>query len=235
MNLFFSLLPTLVNTLAILLGAVVGLSMHGRVSERFRLILFQAIGLTTLIIGVQYASQTREIPILALSMIFGGLLGEALKIEGRLDLFGERLKTRLGYAGESKFTEGFMYASLLFCVGAMTIVGSFQAGVEQNGDLLYTKSVLDGHVAIFFAGTLGIGVLASAGTVLAVQGLLTIVFMGIGSGIPEPVVREISAAGGLLIIGISLNLLEVCKIRLGNLLPSLVFAGVFVWLKSFLF
>lgn len=230
----YGLFPTVVNAVAILLGSLIGLSFHGRVSERYRTILFQAIGLVTGMIGIQYAIQTREVPLLAFSMILGGLLGEWLNIEAFLHSLGDTFQRWMGHR-ESQFTEGFVYASLLFCIGAMAIVGSFQAGVERKGDLLYTKSLLDGHVAIFLAGAMGAGVMLSALTVFVVQGVLTLLFLAIGSGLPANILTEISAAGGLLIMGISINLLEIGTIRLGNLLPSMFFAGLLVWGKYFIF
>ncbi|MDX9753514.1 MAG: DUF554 domain-containing protein [bacterium] len=228
--LFHALLPTFVNTLAVLAGAGLGLWLHGRMSARFKTVLFQAIGLATAIIGIQMAIPTREVPLLALSMILGGLLGEWLNIEENLKRLGDRMQSLWGGEG-SAFTEGFVYASLLFCVGAMTVVGTFQAGVQGNGDLIYTKSLMDGHVAIFLAGAMGAGVLASAGTVLVVQGLLTVLFLLCGAGFPAPVIAEIGAAGGLLIMGIAINLLEIGHVKVGNLLPSMAFIAIFVWLK----
>ncbi|HXK95774.1 MAG TPA: DUF554 family protein, partial [bacterium] len=130
-----------------------------------------------------------------------------------------------------EFIDGFVNASLLFCVGAMSVVGSFRAGVEGNGDILYTKSMLDGHAAIFLAGAMGAGVMASAVSVLGFQGGLTLLFIAFGRGLPDFVIREVGAAGGLLIVGISINLLDVGKIRAGNLLPAMLLAGILAWMQ----
>lgn len=223
--------PTLVNAIAVFAGSAIGLWAHGRVPERFRTIMFQAIGLVTLLIGFRDALQTQNIPMLALSMIFGGLLGEALDIEKQLGRIGEGLKHLFAKDGDSSFVDGFVYASLLFCIGAMTVVGTFRAGVEGDGEIIYTKSLLDGHVSIFLAGAMGAGVMASALTVLGVQGALTLIFMAAGRGLPPEVISEVAAAGGLLIVGIGLSLLDVVKVRLGNLLPGMFFAGVFAALR----
>jgi uncharacterized protein len=226
--------PTLVNTAAVLIGSLIGLSFHGRLSSRFKRILFQAIGLSVAIIGMKEALKTQDVPFLAFSMILGGLVGEWINIEEQLKCLGNRCKSLFNQENDSTFTEGFVYASLLFCVGALTVVGTFQAGVNGNGDLLYTKSVLDGHVAIFLAGAMGVGVALSAGTILLVQGTLTLLFMAFGAGLPEPVLTEVSAAGGLLIMGIALNLLEIAEIKVGNLMPGMLFAGMFIWIKTLL-
>lgn len=221
-----SLLPTFVNTLTVLAGSGVGLLLHGRIPQRFRVILFQTIALVTLIIGLKDAMACQNIPMLALGMIAGSMCGEALKIEQRLEGIGDWLRRRTGAGGDSRFVDGFVSASLLFCVGAMTVVGALEAGVERNGEILYTKSLLDGHAAAFLAGALGAGVMAGALTVFTFQGALTLVFMAVGAQLPDAAVREIGAAGGLMIVAISLNLLELATIRVGNMLPGMVFAGL---------
>lgn len=223
------MIPTIVNAVAVIIGASIGLAFHGRISERYRTILFQAIGLVTILIGMKDAMQTRSIPLLALSMIAGGLIGEAIDLDKRLNQVGEWLKHRIAKPGDHQFVDAFVYASLLFCVGTMTVVGSFRAGVQGDGEILYTKSLMDGHAAIFLASGMGAGVLASSLTVLIVQGGLTLLFMMTISDLPELVVTEVSAAGGLLIAGIGFMLLDVVKIRLANLLPSILFAGLLAW------
>ncbi len=225
------MISTLVNTLAVLLGSAVGLGLHGRIAERFKVILFQSIGLITLIIGLRDAFKTEDIPILALSLILGGLIGEGLNIEGRLEAVGAILKRWMRVEGDSQFIEGFVAASLLFCTGAMTVVGTLKAGVEGNGEIIYTKSLLDGHAAIFLAGAMGAGVMASAATVLFFQGGLTLMFMLVGANLPDYVITEIGAAGGLLIVGISINLLNIGKVRVGNLMPGMLFAGLLIWIR----
>lgn len=223
------MLPTIVNAVAVLIGAAIGLLFHGRTPERYRIILFQAIGLVTLLIGMKEALQTQSVPLLALSMIAGGLAGEALAIERRLEGVGTWLKTRLASEGDSQFVDAFVYSSLLFCVGALTVVGTFRAGVEGDGELLYTKSLLDGHAALFLASAMGSGVMASALTVLGVQGALTLAFIAAGTALPEPVIAEVGASGGLLIVGIGLRLLDIADVRIGNLLPAMFFAGLLAW------
>lgn len=226
------MIPTLVNTVAVLIGSSIGLLLHKRISERYRTILFQAIGLATIAIGLKDALRTQELPLLALSMIAGGLLGEWINIEKRMQELGGILKRVMGRDEDSRFVEGFVFASILFCSGAMTVVGCFRAGVEGNGDLLYTKSVLDGHASIFLAGAMGIGVLASSFTILFFQGILTFLFMAGGSALPDYIITEVGAVGGLLIVAISINLLELGRVRVGNLIPGMFIAGILVWIKN---
>lgn len=225
------MVPTLVNTLAIVIGAGLGLLLHDRLTERFRLILFQGIGLSVMLIGLLEALKSQEILLLALSMMLGGVVGEWINIEQRLENLGAWLKTTFAQEDNPEFIDGFVYSSLLFCVGALAVVGSFRAGVEGDGTLLYTKSLMDGHGAIFLAGAMGAGVMASAFSVLAFQGTLTILFILVGSGMPPEVINEIGAAGGLLIVGIAINLLEIQTVKVGNLLPAMVLAGLFTALK----
>ncbi len=229
------MLPTLVNALAVIVGSSIGLLFYGRLSQRFRLILFQSIGLTVLMLGLRDALASQELPLLALGMILGGLLGEGLNLEQQLERLGAFLKNLFKQKDDSQFIDGFVYASILFCVGAMTVVGTFQAGVNHNGDVLYTKSILDGHAAIFLAGAMGGGVMASSLTILTLQGTLTLFFFLVGSTLPEYIITEAGAAGGLLIAGIAINLMELAKIRLGNLFPGIILVPLFVWLKHILF
>lgn len=225
------MIPTIVNTIAVIIGSSIGLLFNRHLTDRFRIILFQAIGLTTAVIGLKDALKTDDIPILALSAIAGALIGEWLNIEGAMESLGVKLKRWTGRDDDSQFVDGFVFASILFCTGALTVVGTFEAGVLGNGDKIYVKSILDGHAAIFLAGAMGAGVLASAGTVLAFQSTLTLLFMLWGAGLPDYVITEVGAVGGLLIVGISINLLDLGRVRVGNLLPGMLFAGIFVWLK----
>lgn len=225
------MLPTVFNTVTVFIGASIGCFMHHYISERYRTILFQSIGLSTLLIGIKESLHTTEIPLLAFSMIGGGLLGEWLNIEERLKGLGGWLKRWFGGQDDSRFLDAFVYASLLFCVGAMTLVGTFRAGVLGDGELLYTKSVMDGFAAMVLASGMGSGVAASAVFVLLFQGSLTLIFMLWGNQLPEYIVTEVGASGGLLIIGISINLLNVGMIKIGNLIPGMVLTGLLVWVK----
>ncbi len=226
-------MPTFVNTVAVIIGSLTGLALHNKLEERFRIILFQVLGLLTILIGLRDAMGSEDIPILALSLIAGAMMGEYMKMEEYFSHLGKWLYHAFAIKSRG-FSEGFITASILFCVGGMTIVGSFQAGVNANGELLYTKALLDGHAALFLAGAMGYGVLFSALTVFIVQGTLTLLFMFTGSFISPELITEVTAMGGLLILGIGLNLLGIVNIRTGNLLPALIFIVVLSWGKTYI-
>ncbi len=220
---------TLVNVGAVLAGSFIGLAVGARLPERIKRVLFTALGLATLAIGLGMAMKSENIILLIGSLALGGILGEVLDIEGRLEALAERLKARLtpgGGSGEDarRFAAGFVTASLVYCVGAMTVVGAIREGVSGNPDILLAKSMLDGVASIAFAATLGIGVAFSALTVLVVQGSLTILGSQFKFLMEGAVLRELSATGGLLILAIGLYLLEIKQISVANLLPSLGFA-----------
>lgn len=216
-----SFLPTIVNTLTVITGALIGVWFHKLLEERFRELIFQSLGLITVLIGVRDAMGSQHIPLIALSLILGAIVGEAINIEKHLKSIGIWLHKTTTHQDE-RFVDGFVNASLLFCVGGMTIVGSLQAGVNANGDILYTKATMDGLAAVFLAGAMGLGVLFSGITIFVVQGSFTAIFYLIGSQIPSTTVTELSAIGGLMILAIGFNLLGVTKIRVGNLLPGLM-------------
>ena len=216
-------LPTgaLVNAAAIILGSGLGMALHGRFAERFRRIVFQGLGLCVLLIGLQMALTGKNALILIFSILLGGLLGEALGLDHMFEFLGERAKAAL-HSKNPAFTEGLITASLIFCIGAMAIVGSFDEGIRGDATVLYTKSILDGFASIALASTYGSGVLFSFIPVLLYQGGLT-VFAGVFQEHFSPlVISQLTATGGLLILGIGLTLLDIKRINLSNLLPSLL-------------
>jgi len=216
-------LPTgaLVNAAAIILGSALGMALHGHFPERFRRIVFQGLGLCVLLIGLQMAFTGKNPLILIFSILLGGLLGEALRLDRVFEVLGERAKATLRSANPD-FTEGLITASLIFCIGAMAIVGSFDEGIRGDATVLYTKSILDGFASVALAATYGSGVLYSFIPVLLYQGGLT-VFAGMFQEHFSPlVISQLTATGGLLIMGIGLTLLDIKRINLSNLLPSLL-------------
>jgi uncharacterized membrane protein YqgA involved in biofilm formation len=217
---------TIVNTSAILAGGLVGLAAGQRVPERLKTILMQALGLSTLIIGLQMALSARNIVPIVGSLLLGALTGELLRIEDGLEWIGRWLKKR-ARSDSSTFVIGFVTPSLLFCTGAMVVVGSIQDGATGNATILYTKAMLDGVASIAFASTLGIGVLFSALSVLAVQGSITLLASKLAFLQQPAVLGPITGAGGLLIVAIAVNLLNIAKIKVGNLLPALFYAVLF--------
>ncbi|WP_176724208.1 DUF554 domain-containing protein [Desulfoplanes formicivorans] len=211
---------TLVNASAIALGSVVGLVLRGRFPERIRIVSFQGVGLCVLVIGMQMAFDMKNALMVIIAVLLGGILGELLRLE---ELF-ERLALCLKGMIRSKnplFTDGFISASLIFCIGAMAIVGSFDEGIRGDHSVLFTKSVLDGFTSVVLATTYGVGVLFSAVSVLLYQGVLTLFATSCQSLFSPDIIAQLTATGGVLILGIGINILEIKQIRISSMLPSL--------------
>jgi uncharacterized membrane protein YqgA involved in biofilm formation len=222
-------LGTIVNVDAVLAGTDVGLLIGGRLPERLRTTVLDAIGLLTICVGVAGFLETRNAVFVVFALVIGTLLGELLDIEGRLDAVGERLKRRAAREGDDRFVLGFVTASLTFCVGALTIVGSLRDGISGDNQLLIVKSALDGVVAVVYSAAFGWGVAFSALTVLVVQGGFTLLGVFAGDAfLTTRMVAELEATGGVLIAGIGLRLLELRPVRVASMLPALVVAPVLV-------
>lgn len=217
---------TLVNASAILLGSTVGLSAGNRISPGIKGILMQALGLAVLVIGFQMAlSGTGLIPAVA-CLLLGGITGEMLHIEDGLEWLGLHLKDRFR-SDSATFVQGFVSATLLYLTGAMTIVGCIQDGTVGDASTLYLKSLLDGVASVALSSTLGIGVLFSSLSVLIVQGGLTILASHIAFLQEPEVLESITVTGGMIIVGIGINLMDIKKIRVGNLVPAVVYAALY--------
>ena len=214
---------TIVNAGAILVGGLIGLAAAGRIPERVKTILMQALGLSTLIIGLQMALSAREVIPIVSSLLLGALTGELLRIEDGLERIGRWLKKR-ARSDSSTFVTGFVTTSLLYCTGAMVVVGAIQDGTTGNATTLFIKAMLDGVASIAFASTLGIGVLFSAASVLLLQGSITLLSSNLAFLQQPAVLGPVTSTGGLLIVAIAINLLNIAKIRIGNLLPALFYA-----------
>jgi uncharacterized protein len=212
---------TIVNAVAILAGSGIGLAAGSRLPERLQRIITTGLGLSTLLIGVQMALKVQNILVVIASMVLGGVAGELLDIEGALEQVGEQLKS-WSRSGSGTFVIGYVTASLVFCVGPMTIVGSLQEGISGNADLLYTKSLLDGAASVAFASSLGIGVSFAAVTVVLLQGTLTLLGAKLAFLLRPEVLSELTATGGLLIVAIGLFLLDIKRLPVANLLPALL-------------
>ena len=218
------MLATIINVALVLLGSALGLAFKNRISDRFASILTCALGLCVLGIGISGMIGTADTLCVIVCMVVGTLLGEALNIEKRMDGLGDLLRRKL-IRGESnsRFVEGFVNASVLFCVGAMAINGSMQAGMLGKYDILITTGVIDGVTSITFAAAMGVGVAFSTIPLLLYQGGLTLIFALVGQGMDPAVVTEMNAVGGTIIVGIALNMLGLPKekIRVGNMLPAI--------------
>ena len=210
---------TFVNALAIVAGSLLGLLLRGGILRAYADTVMQGVGLAVLLIGFKGAMAS-EAPLLVIGCIAaGGLLGEAMGIEDRLERLGDWMERRFA-RGDDGISRGFVAASLLFCVGSMAIVGSLESGLTGNHQTLFAKSVLDGVSSVIFASTMGVGVLFSAGSVLVYQGAVTLGAALIKPLLSPPVVAQMSAVGGLLIAALGFNILEFGKIKVGNLLPA---------------
>ncbi len=227
---------TLINTVTVILGGSLGLLLGHRLPERIRETVMHGLGLVTLVIGVQLALDTENVLIVLASVLVGGILGEWWGIEERLEGLGHWLERRLtkGVAqGDTiPLSRGFVVASLLFCVGPMTILGSLQDGLTGDFSLLAIKSMLDGFASLALASTLGVGVPLAALTVLTYQGSLTLLAASLEPLLTDPMIGELSATGGVLIIGISILLLDLRRLRVANYLPSLLIAPIIVALLT---
>jgi len=214
----------LINAAAILLGGGLGLLFRGRISPRISENIIRALGLVVCMIGISGALEG-DIMLMAASLALGALTGELLDIDGALNNVGSWMQKRLGRSDKnSTFTEGFVAATLLYCVGAMAIVGSINSGLLNDQSVIITKSILDGVSAVFFASSLGVGVLFSAGPILLYQGSIELFAGFLQNALTSDLVTQISAVGGVMILGIGFNLTLGAKIRVANLLPGFLFA-----------
>jgi uncharacterized membrane protein YqgA involved in biofilm formation len=233
------MIGTIINVAAILVGGSLGLLFGGRLPERLKATVIAGMGLFTAVTGIKMFLETQNSLVVLGSLVIGALLGEWWKIEAGLQRLGEMLENRFdrGSNGRSStygnFVRGFMTASLLFCIGPIAILGSIQAGLTGDTNLLVIKSVLDGFAAMAFASTLGVGVLFSAGMILVYQGAITLLAAQLNALVTKPMMAELTATGGVLLLGIAISsLLEIKKIRVGNFLPALVIAPLIVWIIS---
>jgi hypothetical protein len=220
---------TIVNALAIIAGSLIGLRIPS-LRPGIRATVLQGMGIALLVLGAKMALQTQHVLLLISSLAGGGVLGEWIGVEERLQRLGRWLEAKVGGGGASPVAAGFVTATLVFCVGAMAILGSLDSGIRHNHDILYTKSMLDGFFSIIFASTLGVGVLFSAAPVFLYQGAIAVIAALFVSHIDlagiAGIIREVSAVGGVLIIGIGMNILEIKTIRVANLLPTVAVAAV---------
>jgi len=219
---------TIVNVAAVIAGALVGRWAGRYLSEQMRKTLMAGLGLAVLLIGLKLAIQSQQVMIVIGSLILGGLIGEVLGIEKRLEAFGLGLQKR--FSGTGKIAEGFVTASLLYCVGAMAIMGALQEGMGEKPTILYAKAALDGVASIALTSTLGIGVLFSIFPLALYQGGITLATGLTKSILTEPVIVEMNAVGGLLIIAIALDLMGIKRLPVGNLLPAVFVSVGLLWM-----
>lgn len=225
---------TLINVGTVLLGSTIGLLIHSRLPERYTKIMFQVFGLFTIFLGIKMALETNNIMVMIFSLLIGTLLGEWWNLEKGMDRLAGFIKRKVKSKNE-KFSEGFVTAFLVFCMGSMTILGAIEEGLGDKPNLLLTKSLMDGFSSMALASALGIGVLFSVIPLLIYQGGLTLFAAYISDILSPEVVAELSAVGGILLVGLGFILLDIKKIRVMNMLPSLVIVVFLaIWLPPLL-
>lgn len=211
---------TIFNTIAIIIGGLIGTIFKEKIPSSLQKLLMDALGLICIPLGIEMAIKGEKFLALVFSIVIGGIIGETLKIHEALESFSIKIEKKFTKE-QNTFAKGFLTATLLYCIGPMTIMGSLQDGLGQSPQILYTKSLLDGTASIALASALGIGVIFSAFSVLVVQGSITLFAKFISPFFTTIIVQEMTAVGGILIIGIALNLLNIKQIKVANLLPSL--------------
>lgn len=208
------------NALGVFAGGIIGMFMKKGLPKRFGDSIMYALGLFTLGLGIMFFMESKEIMVLIFSLVLGTLIGELIDIEKRLENLGDSLQSKFKGTG-GRFSEGFVTASLLFCVGSMAIMGSLQSGLSGNHEVLYAKTVMDAVSSIIFAAAMGFGVALSAVPVLIYQGGLTLAASVVAPYLSDAVVSEMTAVGGVLLIGLALSILDIKKVRVGNMLPGI--------------
>ncbi len=222
---------TIINAIAIIIGGGLGLLFRKGFPERSAQTTLQVLGLFTMVSGVSMAIQGREFIMILISLVAGAVLGEWANIEGRLERFGGWLEKRF-HVTEGSPAKGFIYASLLFCVGSMAIVGSITDGLKGDRSILVTKAVMDGIISIPFAASMGFGVLGSALPVLIYQGGITLLASKLQSLFTPEMIRELTSVGGVIVMGIGINILGLQKIRVGNFIPALLLIILLIYVKA---
>ena len=212
---------TIINAVAILIGSAIGIFLNTKLPERFIKIVFQGIGLFTLFIGVYMALKTNNLFFMIISIVLGGIIGEGINIEKYISKFGDKIKNKFK-SKNSRFSEGMITAFLLFCMGSVTILGAIEEGLGGEPNLLLAKSVLDGVSSVALAAALGFGVAFSIVPLLIYQGGLTILASYFGDYFSETIINELTAVGGLMLIGLGLTILDIKPLKILNMTPSLI-------------
>ncbi len=236
------MIAVLVNTITVFLGSAIGLLFRNKISENFTKAVIAALALVTILIGLDGALDTANILCVIVCMVIGTIIGERIQIEKRIDGAGEFLKTKLlhGKASENRFTEGFVTACIVFCVGSMTIMGSLESGIHGNHSIIYAKSALDFVSSMMFAAAMGWGVPFAALFVLVFQGALTMLAGMVSPLLSSYVVTEMSAVGGTILAGMGINMLDISPKRLSvaNMLPAILLPIAYIplaeWIQSLL-
>lgn len=231
------LLGTIVNGLLIIAGTLLG-RLLTRIPENMKATVMHGIGLAVMVLGLQMGFKSANFLIVILSLVIGAVLGEAWKLEDKLNSVGDWLERKIGSKGEGSISQGFVTATLIFVIGAMAIIGALDSGIRGDHDVLYTKAIIDGFTALILTTTLGIGVLFSAIPVVLYQGIIALFATQIDKFIPQALmdsfILELTATGGVMIFAIGLNMIGLTKIRVANLLPGILVTGVLVTISHYM-
>ena len=215
------MIGSLINAAAVIIGGVLGLIIHSRLPKYITRTTFQAIGLFTIVLGVNMAIQTTQYLAMVISLVLGSIIGSALDLQSAVKKIGNYLKQKTK-SNNARFSEGFITAFMLYCMGSLTILGAIEEGLGNTPTLLLSKSVLDGFSSIALAASMGAGVIFSAIPLLLYQGGITLVTSFVGQSLSQMVITELSAVGGILLVGLGIDILKIKKIPILNMLPSLI-------------
>ena len=223
---------TLINIATVIGGSIIGILLKTKLPEKIVKTVFQALGLFTLFLGFTMALKIESFLVVVFALVIGSIVGEAVDLEKFTEKQTLKIKNKLKFGGE-KFSEGMITAFLLYCMGSMTILGAFEEGMKGDSTLIVTKAIMDGFTSIALASAFGVGVAFSIFPMLIFQGGLTLLAFYFGDFIGESIINELTAVGGLLLIGLGINILEIAKIKIFNIFPALIFVVIFAWLKIY--
>ncbi|MBS4175201.1 DUF554 domain-containing protein [Bacillus sp. FJAT-49736] len=231
------LLGTIVNGVCIIIGSILG-KLLNRIPEKLKGTVMHAIGLAVMVLGLQMGFKSNNFLIVILSLVFGAVIGELLALEDKLNLLGNWLEKKIGSSNQGSIAEGFVSATLIFVIGAMAIIGALDSGIRGDHNVLYTKAVIDGFTALILTTTLGIGVIFSVFPVVIYEGIIALFATQIDHFVPKEImdsfITEMTAAGGIMICAIGLNITGITKIRVANLLPGIVVTAIIVTIIHFI-
>lgn len=212
------------NVIAIIIGAFLGLAFKKFIKQSYKETIMDGLAITVMVMGIMNVLESENYIVVIVSVVLGSLIGEILCIEDKINKFADRLSSLFQKNKDEKstFSEGFVTTTLIFCVGAMAILGSLESGLQGNHSTLFAKAILDGVAAVIFASTLGIGVMFSVGPLFLYEGAIVLGATLIKDFLTPEIITEVSAVGGVLIIAIAFNLLEIKKTKIGNMLPAII-------------
>ena len=223
---------TLINIIAVIIGSAIGLILKTKLPVKIVKTVFQALGLFTLFLGIVMAMKVESYLILVFSLVIGAIIGEAMDIEKFTENQIDRIKKKIKFGGE-KFSQGMLTAFLLYCMGSLTILGAIEEGMKGDPTLLITKAIMDGFSSVALASAFGIGVAFSIIPMFLFQGGLTLLAMYFGEYITLSIINELTAVGGILLIGLGINILEIKIIKIFNIIPALFLVVIFTWIKTY--